>query len=134
MRSTAGLLVGLGMWALLLAQAARAEERIEGIVRDAVVTHCDATRRGGCAGTLTLERRAGGRAETLTIEVPLGTPISREGERVLLHKLEGKTVIVTQIAGRGARVARAIQLLSPPAPNPQQGRLRTTCADLTDNV
>jgi hypothetical protein len=113
MRLIARLLVAIGMWTLLLAAAALADERIEGIVRDAVVTHCDATRRGACAGTLTLERRAGGRTETLTIEVPLGTPISRESERVLLHKLEGKTVIVTQTAGRGARVARAIQVEEP---------------------
>jgi len=93
-----------------LAPAALAEERIEGIVRDTVVTHCDATRRGGCAGTLTLERSAGGRTETLTINVPLGTPISRAGEHVLLHSLEGMRVIVTQTIGRGGRIARAIQV------------------------
>lgn len=93
-----------------LAPSAFADERIEGIVRDTVVTHCDATKRGGCAGTLTLERRAGGRTETLTIIVPLGTPISRAGEHVLLHALEGMSVIVTQTTGRGGRVALAIQV------------------------
>ncbi len=95
---------------LLLAPAARADKRIEGIVRDTVVTHCDATRRGGCAGRLMLERGAGGRMEILTIEVPLGTPISHDGEHVLLHALEGMSVIVTQATGRGGRVARAIQV------------------------
>lgn len=95
---------------LALAPAAVAEERIEGIVRDTVVTHCDATRRGGCAGTLTLEREAGGRAETLEFNVPVGTPISRAGEHVLLHTLEGMRVVVTQTMSRGARVARAIQV------------------------
>lgn len=116
MRSIAGLLVASAISALLpLALAAPADERIEGIVRGTVVTHCDATRRGGCAGTLTLERNTGGKMETLTIRVPLGTPISRAGEHVLLHTLEGKTVIVTQIADRDARVARAIQVAEPSA-------------------
>jgi hypothetical protein len=112
-------LAGLAISILLqLAPAALADERIEGIVRDTVVTHCDATRRGGCAGTLTLERRVEGRMETLTINVPLGTPISRAGERVLLHALEGVSVIVTQTSGR---VARAIQVAEPPHSTPAAG-------------
>lgn len=122
MRSAAGLLVGLAVLTLLpLAPAALADERIEGIVRDAVVTLCDATRRGGCAGTLTLERRAGERTETFSIDVPLGTPISRSGEHVLLHALEGQTVIVTQINQRGRRVARAIEVAESPRAEPAAG-------------
>lgn len=122
MRSIAGLLVASAISALLpLALAAPADERIEGIVRGTVVTHCDATRRGGCAGTLTLERNTGGTMENLTINVPLGTPISRGGERVLLHALEGQTVIVTQINERGGRVARAIQVAEPPRAEPAAG-------------
>jgi hypothetical protein len=121
MRFLAQGLAGPAISILLLAPAALAEERIEGIVRDTVVTHCDATRRGGCAGTLTLERQAEGRIETLTINVPLGTPISRAGERVLLHALEGMRVIVTQTTGRGGRVARAIQVAETPHSTPAVG-------------
>ena len=106
---------------LALAPALLAEERIRGVVRDTVVTHCDATRRGGCAGTLTLERRANGRTETLAIRVPLGTPISRDGERALLHSLEGMRVIVTQVTDSGERVARAIQVDDGPRADPAAG-------------
>jgi GTPase involved in cell partitioning and DNA repair len=98
-----------------------ADERIEGIVRNTVVTHCDTTRRGGCAGTLTLERRTGARAEMLTIRVPLGTPISRGAERALLHTLEGQKVIVTQTTERGEAIARAIQVAEPRRSSPGAG-------------
>jgi hypothetical protein len=47
--------------------------------------------------------------------VPLGTPISRGGEHVLLHSLNGRTVIVTLTAERGDPVARAIQVAEPDA-------------------
>lgn len=115
MRAIARTAGAIAVAALLpLAAAADAEERIEGIVRDTVVTHCDATRRGGCAGTLTLERHAGGRRNSLIIKVPLGTPISRGEERVLLHALQGHAVIVTQISEGSGRVARAIQVAEPP--------------------
>src|SRR5574341_2364153 len=100
--------------ALLQPLALLADEKIEGVVRSVAVTHCDATRRGGCAGTLTLERRTGGMAEMLTIRVPLGTPISRGAERALLHTLEGQKGIVTQTTERGELIARAIQVAEPP--------------------
>ena len=90
-----------------------ADARIEGVVRDTVVTHCDASRQGGCAGTLMLERRSAGGIETVTIKVPLGTPISRGFERVLLHSLEGLNAVVTQFDDGGTRVARAIQVAEP---------------------
>ena len=121
MRSVARILVAAALFAAMLQPAIPADERIEGVVRDTVVTHCDATRRGGCAGTLTLERRAGGKIETLTINVPLGTPISRGAERALLHTLEGERVIVTQITDRGSRIARAIELAESPRAGPASG-------------
>ena len=88
----------------LTGEALSAEQRIEGVVRRVVVTHCDATKAGGCAGTVTID----GQAHPLTIRVPLGTPISCDDERVLLHALQGRTVIVT-LSSPG-EVARAIQL------------------------
>ncbi len=91
------------------------EERVEGIVRETRVTHCDATRRRGCAGTLTLERQAGGKSEMLIVRIPLGTPISRAGEHATLGSLEGEAVIVTYAADGAAHVARAVQVAEPPA-------------------
>ncbi len=92
---------------------ALAEERIKGVIRGITVTHCDATIRGGCAGTLTLEQPADGKLVRLTIKVPLGTPISREGESILLHMLQGHTVVVTQDIERGPRAALAIEVVEP---------------------
>jgi hypothetical protein len=113
MKRWGGILLVVPLLALA-GQAADAlsEERIAGIVRGTRVTHCDVTKRGGCAGTLTLQR-AGGKGEAMTIQVPLGTPISRGDERVFLHALTGKTVLVTLSADRGARVARAIEVAEP---------------------
>jgi hypothetical protein len=102
MRSSAGLVIA-AIW-IWIAFPAIADERVEGVVRNTVVTHCDATRRGGCAGTLTLERRAGGGSGTLKIRVPLGTPISRGLEHATLGSLEGQTVIVTTTAKPGGQV------------------------------
>lgn len=56
----------------------------------------------------------GKRLETPNIEVPLGTPISREDETVRLHELEGRAVVVTQGPRRGGRVARATEVEEPP--------------------
>ena len=109
MRPSAGLVVA-AIWTCI-ALPAIADERIEGVVRRTVVTHCDATRRGGCAGTLTLERRAGDPAAILIIKVPLGTPISRGLEHATLGSLEGQTVIVTTSADPGGRGARAIEVV-----------------------
>lgn len=113
MRSSAGLVIA-AIW-IWIAFPAIADERVEGVVRNTVVTHCDATRRGGCAGTLTLERRAGGGVGNLMIRVPLGTPISRGLEHATLGSLEGQTVIVTTTAEPGGQVARAIEVVEPPA-------------------
>jgi hypothetical protein len=105
----AASLVGL----VAQAPAALADERIEGVVRRTVVTHCDATKKGGCAGSLSMEREVGGRVETLAVRVPLGTPISRGSERVHLQALAGSTVVITLVTQRGAAVALAIQVAEP---------------------
>jgi len=83
------------LWPLALTGRARADERIEGVVLRTKVTHCDVTKAGGCAGTLTLARPGAGQADPLTLQVPLGTPISCAGERTYLHALQGKNVVVT---------------------------------------
>ena len=93
------------------APAAAADERIEGAVLETTLTHCEATKRGGCSGTLTLQGNVGGKIQTLAIKVPLGTPISRGCETVPLHGLKGKTVIITEVIESSARVARAIEVL-----------------------
>ena len=97
------------LWSLPLSGRALADERIEGIVLRTKVTHCDVTKAGGCAGTLTLARPGAGKAEPLTLRVPLGTPISCAGERMYLHALQGKGVVVT-LPGPGDGAVRAISV------------------------
>lgn len=115
MRPSAWMLIGVLCAWVSPPPAQGAEERVEGVVRNTVVTHCDATRRGGCAGTLTLERAAGGKSEFLTVRVPLGTPISRGLEHATLGSLDGEIVIVTYATDGGGRVARAIRVVEAPA-------------------
>ncbi len=79
-------------------------------MRRTTVTHCDVTKAGGCAGTLTMERRTDGKAGPLTVRVPLGTPISCGNDDVHLHRLHGKTVVVTLTSDRNGSVARAVQV------------------------
>lgn len=113
MRLSIWMLIG-ALWAWVIPLPAQAtEERVEGVVLDTVVTHCDATRRGGCAGRLTLERQAGGKPQILTVRVPLGTPISRGVEHATLGSLEAETVIVTYATDGSGRVARAVQVAEP---------------------
>ncbi|HEU4353380.1 MAG TPA: hypothetical protein VFR66_16055 [Burkholderiales bacterium] len=103
------LLLAVSLFALVShASSALADERIEGIVTATRVTHCDATRRGGCAGTLFLQPTHGN-GGALPIQVPLGTPISCGDDRVLLHALQGRVVVVT-LAHGGSGAARAIQI------------------------
>lgn len=96
---------------LLLAPAAFAQEKIEGKVVGTKLTSCDMTVKvGGCAGTMKLEHKAGEKIEELSINVPLGTPITRGTETVYLPALRGKTVVVTQVMEKNERVAKAIEL------------------------
>lgn len=96
---------------LVHAPAAFAQEKIEGKVVGTNLTSCDMNVKiGGCAGTMKLERKTGEKTEELSINVPLGTPITRGTETVYLPALRGKTVIVTQVMGKNERVAKAIEL------------------------
>lgn len=98
---------------LLYAAAGLAQEKIEGKVVRTDVTVCDMNVKvGGCAGTLTIERKAGDKTEQLTINVPLGTPIKRGIETAYLPALRGKTVAVTQMMEKNERVAKAIEQLN----------------------
>lgn len=96
-----------------------AEERIEGTVLYAVVTHCEAH---GCSGALALEDTTRGRYKTLIIKVPLGTPISRGCGGMRFHQLAGKAVIVTDFAEKGGHVARAIEVVEEAAGDCWDGR------------
>ncbi|MGQ0545114.1 MAG: hypothetical protein ACT4P3_07250 [Betaproteobacteria bacterium] len=113
MRATA-LLLGASalMGALGHSADLRAQERIRGVVREVVITHCDLATRGGCGGSLTLEPRAG-RADPIELEVPVGTPISHGSRSLRLHEIEGRAVILTQSLRRGERFARAIEVDEP---------------------
>jgi hypothetical protein len=109
MRLSAG--IQLAALLAILSLPARADERIEGAVIDTRVTYCEAGKGASCKGSLTLQRELRGQRETMTIEVPLGTPISRGCQAVPLHRLGGRTVIVTEDDGSGAPVAKAIEAL-----------------------
>lgn len=93
------------------APAGFAQERLEGKVVGTRLTHCDMNVKvGGCAGTLTLETRAGSDKQELRINVPLGTPITRAGETMYLPALRGRTVVVTHVSDKNERVAKAIEV------------------------
>lgn len=113
--STSGIRAVLSVWAvigLLQSSIALAQEKIEGKVTGTKLTQCDFNAKlGGCAGTMKMERKAGDKTEELTINVPLGTPITKGGERVFLPALRGKTVVVTQVTEKNERVAKAIEQL-----------------------
>jgi hypothetical protein len=101
-----------GLLALAMqAPVALGQERIDGTVLRTKTTHCDMNAKsGGCAGTLTMERKADGKTEQLTFNVPLGTPITRAGETAYLPALRGKTVSVTHVTEKNERVAKAIEV------------------------
>lgn len=88
-----------------------AQEKIEGKVVGTKLTVWDMNVKvGGCAGTLTMERKAGDRTEELTFNVPLGTPITQGSETMYLPALRGKTVVITRVTEKNERVAKAIEV------------------------
>lgn len=96
---------------MLAAPAALAQEKIEGKVIGTKLTHCAMDGKvGGCAGTLTMQRKGSRTPEELTFDVPLGTPITQGSEVVYLPALRGRTVVITQVASRKERVAKTIEV------------------------
>lgn len=106
------VLLSFGLLTLLShVPAVFAQEKIEGKVVGTKLTHCDMNVKiGGCAGTLTMERKAGGKSEEINVDVPLGTPITRGSETMYLPALRGKTAVVTHIMEKNARVAKSIEV------------------------
>lgn len=98
--------------AAALVPAALAQEKTEGKVVGTKLTHCDMNVKiGGCAGTLTMERKAAGKTEELTIKVPLGTPITRGSETVYLPALRGQFVAVSYIVDKSEKLAKSVEVL-----------------------
>lgn len=96
---------------ILQATSALGQEKTEGEVVGTRLTHCDMNVKiGGCAGTLKLEYKSGGKTEELTCTIPLGTPITRGSETVYLPALRGKSVVITHLNEKSERVAKAIEL------------------------
>lgn len=98
--------------AVALVPAALAQEKTEGKVTGTKVTICQ-FKPGGCEGTLTLETSTSGKAQEITIKVPLGTMIKRGNEVVYLPTLRGKVVAVTHVTERGEKIARSIEVTTP---------------------
>lgn len=99
------LVLSLALWAAL--PGGGAERRIDGTVLDAQATYCEPTKEGGCTGTLVLDT---GRAHdsSVTVKVPLGTPISNGCEILAFGDLEGRRVTVTEVDGSTGPVALAV--------------------------
>lgn len=111
MRSMYLKIAGAAVFAAMALQltAGWAQERLEGKVTGTNVTVCQ-FKPGGCEGTLTLETSTGGKAQEITIKVPLGTMIKRGNEVVYLPTLRGKVVAVTHVTERGKKIARSIEV------------------------
>lgn len=93
------------------------EKRIDGTVIAAKPTYCEPTKAAGCTGKIVLDARMRRASEALTIEVPLGTPISVGCEALSWGELPGRRVVVTAVdEGRGP-VALAISDRDSPARN-----------------
>jgi hypothetical protein len=92
------------------------EKRIKGTVLDAKASYCEPKKQDGCTGTLTLDASEKAGEGTLTIHVPLGTPISAGCEVLSLGELEGRRVVVTEVDDAGGRIARAISAADAPQP------------------
>lgn len=97
--------------ALLLATAtgAAAEERLEGKVTGTKLTRCD-FKPGGCEGTMVLETSATGKTESVSVKVPLGTPIRKGADTVYLPALRGSRVELGYVTEKGEKVARSIDV------------------------
>ncbi len=93
------------------AAPAQAQGQLEGTVTGAKLTACD-FKPGTCEGTLTLERRAGGKPEQVTVKVPKGTPIKRGNDHLFLPGLKGQAVVITHVQDKGERVATSIEVVT----------------------
>ena len=99
------LVLSLTLWSALPPVE---EKRVHGTVIDAKATYCEPKKEDGCTGTLTLAARDGRREETLTVKVPLGTPISNGCDALSFGELEGRRVTVTEVEAPTGPVARAV--------------------------
>jgi hypothetical protein len=104
------LFVSLVVWGAVTPP--REEERIQGTVVDATASYCEPKKVQGCTGTLTLAARD----KTLTIKVPLGTPISAGCDALPFGALPGRQVTVTEVSGLRGPVATAISAADMPEP------------------
>jgi hypothetical protein len=89
-----------------------ADERVEGKVIRAELTACDPRPAGGgCQGTLTLETKADGTARQVAITVKADTLIRKGQDHLLLPATQGSSVVVSNLAEKGQKVARTIDVI-----------------------
>ncbi|HEV2095493.1 MAG TPA: hypothetical protein VGQ82_03230 [Chthoniobacterales bacterium] len=85
-------------------------DKIEGNVVGTKLTACDfASRR--CEGYLTLDTKAGAKADSMSIRVIGDTAMTKGSEKVLLPTLRGSTVAVTYVKEKGENLAKSIEVL-----------------------
>ncbi len=94
--------------ALTLAQAASAQDKIQGKVISTTLTHCD-FKPGGCAGHLVLDTTQAGKAAQVTVQVPLGTMIKRGKETAYLPSLNGSAVVIVLDPSKADKTAKSIE-------------------------
>lgn len=93
--------------------AGMAQEKIEGKVVRTKLTACQPRPNGGgCAGTLTLETNAGGKAEQMPIKVTMDTIIKKGKDFIFLPATQGSTVAVDYKTEKGEKAATLIEVVS----------------------
>ena len=89
-----------------------ADEKLEGKVVHTNLTLCHPRPTGGgCEGTLTLETKAAGAAQQLTIKVIADTIIKKGQDFLFLPQTQDNSVVVTYVTEKGQKVAKSIDVV-----------------------
>lgn len=93
--------------------AGMAQEKIQGKVVRTKLTACQPRPNGGgCAGNLTLETNAGGKAEQMPVKVTMDTIIKKGKDFIFLPATQGSTVAVDYKVEKGEKTATTIEVVS----------------------
>ena len=114
MRGVKGVVL-ITAFALMVAVAptvSLADEKLEGNVVGTNLTLCHPRPTGGgCEGNLTLETKAEGTAQRVTINVIADTIIRKGEDYLLLPATQGSSVVVSYVTEKGQKVARSIDVV-----------------------
>jgi hypothetical protein len=106
------VLIAFALMAGAALTVAVADEKVEGKVVGTNLTLCHPRPTGGgCAGTLTLETKAGGTAQQVVINVIADTIIRKGKDYLFLPATQGSTVVVSYVTEKGQKVAKSIDVV-----------------------